>query len=67
MPYIHTQVDLQYIEARNALIPQAKEEADLVHGSKPKGGGVFLDEWNTRWNSHFHCRMNELAKEAGLT
>ncbi|OGO18259.1 MAG: hypothetical protein A2Z02_07330 [Chloroflexi bacterium RBG_16_48_7] len=48
--------DLDYIEARNALIPEAIAYADRV--SFPNG--------DIAWNAAYHMKMNELVKERGF-
>ena len=57
-----------YQEERNALIPEAVKYADAQAG--PTKYDKNLDErhrWSFVWNKAFHNKMNELAKEKGLT
>ena len=54
-----------YIEARNAFIPDAEAYADKVCGEKlpkQKKNDAEREEWNNCWNLAFHSKMNELAR-----
>lgn len=51
----------QYVKKRNELLPQAKEYADNVVGSKPKDDET-RDTWATRWSRAFSRRVDLLSK-----
>jgi lysophospholipase L1-like esterase len=52
-----------YIEKRNALIPEALAHADVVAGEEPKSTGTDHFNWSATWNTAFHTKMNDLAAE----
>lgn len=58
--------NINYIIARNKLIPQAVKHADNMHGSIYTGKEESRDNWTDKWNRSFHLKMNQLAKEKGL-
>jgi hypothetical protein len=57
--------NLEYILARDALIPTAENFANVEVGKFPQ---LRADnpEFSFKWNRAFHTKMNELAKEKGL-
>jgi hypothetical protein len=55
---------IQYIIARNSLIPEAEKYANRAMGDKP----LLTEEteaYRNQWNAIFHNRMNVLWKEKG--
>ena len=54
-------LDLEYVTARNALIPEAREYADREAGPEPEETGPIRDSWNFKWNRLFHARMDYLT------
>lgn len=59
-------VDLIYEELRNRLIPVAEKYANHMTGKRPTNE-ILQERWAAKWNLMFHTRMNELAKEEGLS
>lgn len=56
-------LDSEYVTARNALIPEAREYADREAGPEPEETGPIRDSWNFKWNRLFHTRMDYLNRE----
>jgi hypothetical protein len=56
--------DLDYIAARNRLIPEAVKVANKKFGVIFKGGAPLdRDEWIAAWNRAYHTTMNKLWGE----
>jgi len=56
----------KYEIARNKLIPFAEKYANSIEGDKPDKG-QDRKTWAIEWNLLFLDKMNQLAKENGLT
>lgn len=64
------QPDSEYVRKRDELIPIAEIYADRNSGPRPAMTGKRNEEyveWHDIWNNLFHQKMNQLAKEHGLT
>lgn len=59
--------DSDYVRERNKLIPLAEEHANENAGPCPKGDLLVRRKWECKWSRLFHEKMDELAREAGLT
>lgn len=60
--------DVEYIEKRNKLVPQAVEHANKMCGSQHDNDMTKKEReiWAHEWNRSYHTKMNELAKAEGL-
>ena len=56
--------DLEYVEARNRLIPHAERYANQKVGKKP---WTNRERWTIAWNLAFLAEMDRLTREARLT
>lgn len=60
--------DVEYIEKRNKLVPEAVAHANEMCGSKPQKGLTKKEReiWANEWNCIYHAKMNDFAKAEGL-
>ena len=56
-----------YEVKRNALIPQAEKYTNQIAGPEPAYTSKLHRVWGDRWNCIFHQKMNEMAKNMGLS
>lgn len=59
--------DKEYEASRNKLIPVAEQYANETEGITHHEKDVTRAEWAKNWNLAFLRKMDELAKEQGLT